>query len=159
MIYSDLYIDQDTYVYGEIIDSYCAKPGDFTDQGTGIYLIEIKPEEGLCDALASMWYSCGGQHCINGEALYHEYQNKRSLTFTSINKPLTSGADIDSGEFSAGQKVKVSCRFYFEDGSMTEAGMYRWPKLQLRFVDLVTENGGVVARDMPEVEVHEAYDF
>ena len=152
-------LNQDTCVFGRIIRSHCSTPRKITTKGSDVYLVEIEAEEDIGIRLASLWHAYGGSECLNGDDLYNEYVSKRTFVFTSIKKPLTTGADVDTGEFSEWQRVKVSCRFYLEDGEMTHKGIYRWPVLQLRFIDLATDDRDSDDFDFSDSPDDDHFDF
>ena len=158
MNYQSLYVNEDTAVEGKIIESFCNTTGDVTANGTPIYLVTISADSGLANAVGSMLHACAGMNAVNGEDLMREYCAKRSLTFTSIRKPLTSGVNPDTNEFDQGQLVRVSCRFEWSEGTQTDEGMYMFPKLVLRFCDLAGDGIPEFAEPV-SVDVPEEYSF
>ena len=150
-------LNEDTSIICTVHSSSVSAPAYQTDNGTDVYTIEIKNIDDLGGQLGRMYHSCLGEHCLNGEAIMSELSKARTIEFTTINKPLTSGTG-DDGEFSRGDQVRVSCRFESTPGDVQHDGQFHFPKLVLRFVDIY--EGDAHPESTPiEVEVPTEYCF
>lgn len=131
-------LNEDCVITGTIVFSEVTKASLATDDvgRRPVYSVEIAIDPDLALHVALLYGQQTGMHCINAEELQAQYINAKTLTFESLNKPLTSGTSPDTGEFIKGQKVRVSCRLeYKENESTKENGYFATPRLILRFVD------------------------
>ena len=136
---SQLDLNQDCVVYGTVVTSSVTKAYPAADDSEPVYSIEIKPsDEELCFKLGLLYEAHLGPGCINGEAIRDDLMAAKTLTFESILKPLCGGASGSGGEYRRGQQVRVSCRLELTTGCDSLGdGYFGYPRLQLRFVDVV----------------------
>ena len=151
-------LNEDTSIICTVHISSVSAPAYQTDNGTDVYTIEIKNIDDLGGQLGRMYHACLGMTCLNADEIHKELTRSRILEFTSIQKPLVSGADEETGEFNRGDRVKVSCRFEATPGDVQDSGQYYFPKLVLRFVDIYEESAQSESTPI-EVEVPTEYDF
>ena len=132
----NLTLNQDCHLFGFVKTSNIQNP-DFV-HGKDVYSIEIEPEEQTdIFSIGLMFDSYMGPHCANREEVVQQLMSQSVLRFESIVKPTTSGTDTATGEFSRGERVRVSCRFELKNGEISNEGdgQFLFPVFQLRFVD------------------------
>ena len=136
MFTSNLDLNKDTSVFGTIESSNVMQP--YESNSSDIYSVTIRPHDsGLCQSLGLLFNANMGPNSLNSDEVAESFIQAQTLTFETIIKPMTSGADGDDGEFVYGQNVKVSCRFEMTEPvtASIEEGFFMHPRLMLRFVD------------------------
>ncbi len=158
-------LNEDCVINGTIVFSEVTKATLASDHEgrKPVYSVEITVDPDVAFHVALLYGQQTGQWCLNAEELQAQYMNAKTLTFESLQKPLTSGTNPDTGEFTKGQKVRVSCRLEFKESESTkETGYYATPRLILRFVDEDDGDAVIVNKEANAFDVNDIspiYDF